>query len=185
MDFTAFQSTLQGNARQDGVAARFYDKAVKTGKLNADGLPIFANRCFVEIRIKDNNCEIFDQPATPEKINRFPVEYARYQMSKKQVENGTPLEQFAFLTAAEIESLKVRGVFTVEALADLPEDKAEQLELTHEREAAQKFAANARDYKNMESQRQKEERYLAEIKALKNELYELKRNSVPKYGRRR
>lgn len=185
MDFSAFQSTLQGNQRQDGVAARFYDKAVKTGKLNADGLPIFANRCFVEIRIKDNNCEIFDQPATPEKINRFPVEYARYQMSKKQVENGTPLEQFAFLTAAEIESLKVRGVFTVEALANLPEDKAEQLELAHERELAQNFVACARDYKDLAGMRQKEERYRAEIKALRDELAELKRNSVPRYGRRR
>ena len=185
MDFSAFQSTLQGNQRQDGIAARFYDKAVKTGKLNADGLPIFANRCFVEIRIKDNNCEIFDQPATPEKINRFPIEYARYQMSKKQVENGTPLEQFAFLTAAEIESLKVRGVFTVEALANLPADKAEQLELEHEREQAQKFMAYARNCKTLESFSQKEENYKAEIKALRDELTELKRNSVPRYGRRR
>ena len=101
------------------------------------------------------------------------------------MENGTPLEQFAFLTAAEIESLKVRGVFTVEALANLPADKAEQLELEHERELAQKFVAYARNCKNLESFSQKEENYKAEIKALRDELTELKRNSVPRYGRRR
>ena len=185
MDFLAFQNIVQNSNRQDGIAARFYDKAVKTGELTPDGLPVFVNRCFVEIRIKDNNCEIFDQPATKEKINRFPVEYARYLLGKKQVNEGTPLEQFAFLTAAEVESLKVRGIFTVEALASMPEARAQQLELAYERGLAQKFMARAHDNKALAQWQKKEENYRAEINALKAELEELKRHSVPKRSRRK
>jgi len=187
MDFMTFQNIVQNNNPQDGIAARFYDKAVKTGRLNKDGLPIFVNRCFVEIRIKDNNCEIFDQPATADKIKRFPIEYARYKLAKKQVENGTPLEQFAFLTAAEIESLKVRGIFTVEALAQLDKAKAEQLELEQEQQLAQKFIKKAHDNKSLLQWQKKEESYLAEIQSLKEELADLKKNSASKnkYTRRK
>ena len=180
MDFITFQNIIQNNNQQEGISARFYDKAVKTGDVNDEGLPIFINRCFVEIRIKDNNCEIFDQPATKEKIKRFPIEYARYQLGKKQVEKGTPLEQFAFLTAAEIESLKVRGIFTVEALAQLDKEKAVQLELENERLLACKFIKTAHNNKEILHWQKKEENYLAEIKSLKEELAEIKKNSVPK-----
>lgn len=185
MDFVAFQNTLQNNNQQDGVIARFYDKAVKTNDITKDGLPVFINKCFVEIRIKDNNCEIFDQPATPDKINRFPIEYARYQLQKKQVSDGTPLEQFAFLTVAEIESLKIRGIFTVEALAKLEKDKASQLELTKEKLLAQKFIEQATNNAKILQWQKKEELYQAEIKSLKEELEELKRNSTPKRTRKK
>lgn len=185
MDFTTFQKIVQNNNPQEGIYARFYDKAIKTGDVSDDGLPIFINRCFIEIRIKDNNCEVFDQPATPDKIKRFPIEYARYQLGKKQVENGTPLEQFAFLTAAEIESLKVRGIFSVETLAQLDDDKANQLKLTDERNLAQKFMAQAQNNKSLSLWQKKEENYQAEIKALKEELSELKKNSTPKRTRRK
>lgn len=180
-----FQNMVQNHNPQDNIFARFYDKAVKTGKLNKDGLPVFANRCFVEIRIKDNNCEIFDQPATEEKIKRFPIEYARYQLGKKQIQEGTPLEQFAFLTAAEIESLKVRGIYTVEALAQLDQEKANQLDIEKERQLAQKFITNAKHNKDLVNWQKKEENYQAEIKSLKEELAELKRNSTPKRIRKK
>lgn len=185
MDFMTFQNMLQNGNRQEGVSARFYDKAVKTGEVNKNGLPIFINRCFVEIRIKDNNCEVFDQPATKEKINRFPVEYARYQLGKKQVKEGTPLEQFAFLTASEIESLKVRGIFTVEELAQLDKAKAEQLELFKEHELAKKFIEQAKNNRKLLDWQSKEEKYQAEIKTLKEEIQRLKKLSSPKSTRKK
>lgn len=185
MDFMAFQNMVQNHNPQDNVSARFYDKAVKTGEVTKDGLPVFVNRCFVEIRIKDNNCEIFDQPASKEKIRRFPIEYARYQLGKKQVQEGTPIEQFAFLNAAEIESLKVRGIYTVEALAHLEKEKALQLEVGKERELAQKFIERASCNKELLKWQMKEENYLSEIRALKEELAEIKKNSNPKRTRRK
>ena len=98
------------------------------------------------------------------------MEYARYQLSKKQVQKGTPLEQFAFLTSAEIESLKIRGIFTVEALAELDKDKAVQLEITREQELAKKFLLRSKDNNALLSWQKKEEEYVAQIEQLKKAL---------------
>lgn len=174
MDFNTFENMIHNHNPQEGIIARFYDKAVKTGEISKSGLPIFKNRCFVEIRIKDNNCEIFDQPATEEKIKRFPIEYARYQLSKKKTEKGTPLEQFAFLTAAEIESLKVHGIFTVEMLAELANEKASELGIIKEQELAKKFLHQAENNKTILEWQQKEEEYLAQIATLQTEVEKLK-----------
>ena len=91
MDFAMFEKFANNSGSEEGVAARFYDRAVKTGEVGENGLPKFKLVCFCEIRIKDNTSEIYDQPASEEKIRRFPAEYARYQLGKKQVVDGTPL----------------------------------------------------------------------------------------------
>lgn len=144
MDFSTFENIAKNTATEEGVFARFYDKAIKTDKVNDKGLPEFKEVCYCEIRIKDNNTEVYDQPASNEKIRRFHVEYARYQILKKQSETGTPLEQFAFLTRAEVEMLKFRGISTVEALASLEEAKANGLGISKERGLAIKFLNNAK-----------------------------------------
>ena len=169
-DFAAFQDLLNKSQREEGVFARFYDRSVKTGNLTKDGLPEFEDRTFVEIRIKDNNCDVYDQPADAEKINRFPVEYNRYLLAKKQKEKGSPLEQFAFLTAAQIDSLKVRGIFTVEALAGIDESKAADLNIVSERELAVRFLQNAKGNGALVEFEKKEAAYKAEIAKLKEKI---------------
>ena len=174
MDFSAFERIARNAAPEEGVCARFYDRSVKTGRIDEHGFPVFENVCFCEIRIKDNNSEIFDQPATEEKKKRFPLEYARYQLAKKQVENGTPLEQFAFLTLSEVDALKSRGIFTVEALAGLDSARAENLGVSRERELAAKFIKQAAGNKAVSDWQQAEEKYKARIKKLENEIKNLR-----------
>ena len=173
MDFSLFDKIAQNTNPEDGIVARFYDRSVKTEEVTKDGFPVFKNVCFVEIRIKDNPSEIYDQPATKEKIERFPAAYARYQLMKKQIKEGTPLEQFAFLTAGEIESLKIRGIFTVEALAELDEEKAVQLEIGRERELAQKFLAASAHNSEISSWQKQEEKYRQTIAQLQNKVEQL------------
>lgn len=143
-DYMLFREIADNKNNDSNVAARFYDKAVKTTAVNDNGLPIFKNVTYVEIRLKDNNTEVFNQPASPDKIRRFPREYALYKMAKEQIKNGTPLEQFAFLTAAEIATCKNRGIFTVEALAELSEEKVKSLSLQNEHKLAKIFMQNAK-----------------------------------------
>ena len=188
MDFAIFDKVAKEGNSEDGVIARFYDRAVKTDSLSSDGLPKFRLQCFCEIRIKDNNSEVFDQPATDDKIRRFPAEYARYCLSKKRVENGTPLEQFAFLDAAEIESLKLRGICTVEELTRLDDFRAQELDLVKEKELAIKFVEQARGNLNLAEWQEKENKYLQKIKVLEDEIKVLKqskktRRSYEKYTR--
>lgn len=175
MDFAMFQQMLNQKETEKNVAARFYDKAVKTEEVAANGLPIFKNVTYIEIRLKDNNTEIFNQPANAEKIKRFPHEYALYQLSKKQAENGTPLEQFAFLTAAEIATCKSRGVFTVETLAGLDFEKVQNLGLQDEHVLAQMFLEKSENNKMLDDFAKKELEYEREIESLREQLAVLQR----------
>ena len=173
-DFALFKQIIDTPAGDDkNVAARFYDKAVKTSEVAANGLPIFKNVTYVEIRLKDNSTEVFNQPASAEKIRRFPREYALYKMSKEQIKDGTPLEQFAFMTAAEVATCKNRGVFTVEALADLSADKVKDLGLQNEYELARIFLNNAKENNAVATFAHREEAYKQRIEALQERVMAL------------
>ena len=180
MDFATYQNLINQNKHrtEDNVVAKFYDKTVKTGQIDDKGLPIFKNVCYCEIRIKDNTTEIFNQPSTQDKIERFPLEYARYQLSKKQSENGTPLEQFSFLSISEIEACKHHGIFTVESLANLDAKHVKNLNLEVECLAAKQFIKNAAKLKDaiaLEKQKQEYEQKISELMAT---ISELKKNNV-------
>lgn len=170
MDYALFQQVIGQGESEKNVAARFYDKAVKTNEVAKNGLPVFKNVTYIEIRLKDNSTEVFNQPATDEKIRRFPKEYALYQLSKKQVENGTPLEQFAFLTAAEIATCKSRGVFTVEALAGLDINKVQSLGLQDEHVLAEMFLEKSNNNKMLDDFAKKEVEYERALETLREQL---------------
>ena len=170
MEYALIQQIMNQGESEKNVAARFYDKAVKTSEVAENGMPVFKNGTYVEIRMKDKNTEVFYQPATAEKIRRFPKEYALYQLSKKQIEKGTPLEQFAFLTAAEIATCKSRGVFTVETLAELDFDKVQSLGLQNEHVLAQMFLEKSNNNKALNDFVEKELEYEREIEALREQL---------------
>lgn len=174
IDFAMFRQVADDRNDERNVAARFYDKAVKTDKTTANGLPVFKNVTYVEIRLKDNNTEVFNQPASPEKIRRFPKEYNLYLSAKKQVEEGTPLNQFAFLTASEIATCGSRGIFTVEALAGLDTDKVNSLGLENEHHLAELFLQAAKSADAVAEFARREADYLQQIEKLKDENNQLK-----------
>ena len=144
IDFALFRQIADNSDDNRNVAARFYDKAIKTQEVTDSGLPIFKNVTYVEIRLKDNSTEVFNQPASAEKIKRFPREYALYKLAKEKIKDGTPLEQFAFLSAAELATCKNRGIFTVEELAKLSADKVKDLGLQNEHDLAVIFVKKAK-----------------------------------------
>ncbi|MBQ8481962.1 MAG: hypothetical protein IJ532_05460 [Alphaproteobacteria bacterium] len=177
-DFAMFRQFADNTNDDRNVAARFYDKAVKTTAMNDNGLPIFKNVTYVEIRLKDNNTEVFNQPASPEKIERFPREYALYKMAKAQIKEGTPLEQFAFLTAAEIATCKNRGIFTVEALANLSDDKVKSLGLQNEHKFAEIFMRNAKSNNKVADFARKEKEYADKIAEYKEKFELLNKENI-------
>ncbi len=174
IDFALFRQVADNVNDERNVVARFYDKAVKTQNVTPNGLPIFKNVTYVEIRLKDNSSEIFNQPATKEKILRFPREYSLYKMAKEKVKSGTPIEQFAFLSAAEVATCKNRGIFTVEELADLDENHVKNLGLQNEHNMAVMFVQQARKNNMVAEFARKEQNYKDEIEKLKDEIAELK-----------
>lgn len=173
IDFSTFQTMINNSKTESGVFARFYDRAVSTGDISENGLPVFKETMYVEIRVRDQS-DVFDQPADESHVRRFPVEYNRYLLEKKESEKGTPLAQFAFLTVSQLESCKYRGIFTVERLAELEDTKAKDIGLVKEKELAIKFLEVSKNNAVINDFSKKEKKYQAEIKKLKAEIEQLK-----------
>lgn len=171
-DFAMFQDVLNNQRQEKDVYATFYDKQVKTDAIGENGLPVFKTVTYVKIEIKDNR-DVFDQPMQKEHMMRFPVEYNRYLISKKERESGTPLNQFAFLNAAQLNECEHYGVFTVEKLADLTDEQAGHIGLIGERNAAKRFLEVAKNNAAIADFNKKEEEYKAQIKELKAQIREL------------
>ncbi len=179
MDFATYQNLIDQTKQHcdDGVIAKFYDRLIKTDQTTKDGLPVFKSICYCEIRLRDNTSEVFDQPADKDKINRFPAEYARYKLMQTKAKEGTPLEEFAFLCAQEVETCKYRGIFSIEALAELSDEHAKELGLRDESLKARQFIAQSRKIKQGIDFAAKEAEYLKQIAELKAELACLKKPS--------
>lgn len=154
-------------SNEENVFARFYDRVIKTDKVQENDMPVFEERVYVEIRIKDDNDVVNRLAEEADKV-RFADAYARYQNAKEKKQDGTPLNQFSFLTAIQLESCKFRGVETVEALADLSDEQANALGLIDERLAAKTFLDNAKSFS------EKENKFRGEIEELKAENEKLK-----------
>lgn len=162
------------------VFAKFYDRMVKTDETNQKtGLPVFKEVCFVEIRIKNNATDVVDQPATEEKIRRFPAEYQRYLQTKEKEKQGTSLSLFAFLTPMEQETLKSHGIFTLEEFSALSSQRVKDLSLIEEHKKAKSFL---KTYKNQSviNELKKENQLLKEeIEALKEKIDLFEKKETP------
>ena len=77
------------------------------------------------------------------------------------------------MDAAEIETLKMRGIFTVEELSALPQERAEELCLGKEKDLAYKFVQQAKGNLNLAEWQEKEEDYLQKISLLESKLENL------------
>ncbi len=177
VEFSMFQSAVSSQNKNNGVFARFYDRYVKTGNILKNGLPEFQSKLYVEIKVKDQY-DVFDQPAEKKHIERFFEAYQKYKEQKKEIQNGTPLSMFAFLDKAEIESCEFRGIYTVEKLAGLSDETAQELGLEKEKKLALKFLKASKNNEAVFKADQKEDFYLSEIQKLKEQISELKQNAV-------
>ena len=171
MDDSAFYSFVE--KKDTGDFARFYDKFEKTSEFNENGLPVFANRTRIEIRVRDSH-DVVDARATDEHKRRFPQEYALYLAKKEKTRNGTPLSMFAFLNAAQVQCCEFRGIFTVEELAALDEMKASEIGLLDEMKLAQEFIKVSSNNKELAEVTQENKRLKAEIERLKEQVKALK-----------
>lgn len=175
-DFLMFQSFLNGEKKEKGVVASFYNKFVRTGRFLENGLPEFETKVFIKIRIVNSVDEV-DRPADEADIQRFSREYALFQLKNEKNLKGTPLNLFAFLSPAQIACCEFRNVFTLEDLIELDENKAEALGLMQERETAKKFLDFSKNNKLIFDFENKIHFFENEISRLKEENECLKRKN--------
>ena len=124
----AFQSFLPG-ARQDDSAcyAQFkMDKKLMGFKSHEAGRPIYEDREYVSIMVKGQDKQVFWSEVTPEIKQRFPQAYAAFKAGVAAPVVGTPIEMLG-LGPSSVEMMRLKGVRTVEDLAQLGDSGLEGL----------------------------------------------------------
>ena len=172
LGFEVFSSMLNQRS-ENNVFAKFHNKWVKTGNIKENGLPEFVEKLYIQIKIKGNT-DVSDRPAEETDLMRFPREYAYFKNKAEKLKQGTPLNQFAFLTAPEIEECDNKGILTVEDLAGLTDEQAKSINMVQAKELAIKFLQMAKDNKVIADFEEEIKRLKAENQKLKEDLEALR-----------
>lgn len=120
--------------RQPGdetLAVRFYQKRVENEFLSSqEGRPVSEMRDFIRIEIPGNSLSIIDTLASDEHKKRFAMEWAQYHAlsDKSQATvQGTALEDWPALTAAQAFDLKHFKFYTVEQVANASDQQIQSI----------------------------------------------------------
>ena len=95
-------------------------------KTLAEGRPIFVDTEYINIMVPGDKGNVVMRSVREDDRQRFPKQYQAFKNDETQVVEGTPLERWNFVTAAQIEELKYFGIRTVENLANVSDTNAQK-----------------------------------------------------------
>ena len=105
----------------DSIIVEIYERAVRDdAESEKQGLPIFNTVQFIKKRVA-NSRDVYDQPVKSTDRDRYPDLFRAFEAGESVRLNGTPLEEWPQLDAAQIQTLKSANILTVQALAELNE----------------------------------------------------------------
>ena len=125
-DYDMTAQAMGQNEDQDAqnLFIRFYDKMVQDPvKSDAEGRPVFVERCYVEIRARGQMRPEIDEPACDIRKRKYPRHYQAYldRVNSEEQVTGTLLTEWGGVTRTLAEELKFAKCFTVEQLAEMPD----------------------------------------------------------------
>lgn len=163
------------NAADNRLFVEFFRKAVPNPfKSNEAGRPVFDEVDFVRISVPGDRNSNYESKVTDEHKQRFAARWERYQAGLSQAVSGTPLEQWPQMSVGTVATLKAMNVHTVEQLAEMPDQFAQQIMGNHDlRKKAKLFLeAAAGEAVNNKLQSELEKRD-SEIETLKAQMAQL------------
>jgi hypothetical protein len=154
---------------------QFYVRPMKNDfKTEGAGRPIFDEVTFCKIIVPGDKNLIVDTQATAEHVHRFPKQYERFKNGQRQAVEGTPLEATTWLTVGQVAEFKALNIFTVEQLADLPDQLAQKFMGSFElRRKAQAFLEAAKGEAATSKLAAELDKRDKEIELLKTQMQEL------------
>lgn len=158
---------------------QFFVQAVQNNfKSEQASRPIFDEVEMVRIMTPGAR-DVFVSKASVQYQMRFPKQYAAFKAGKELPLEGTPLEEVPFLSVSQVAELKAINVRTLEQLANMPDNLAQQIMGNFGlRQKAQNYIAIAKDQApTMQLQGELEKRDI-EIKALKEQMALLLQNQA-------
>jgi hypothetical protein len=116
-----------GKKTGDCIPLFHYEQRVDQEASEEAGHNIFKDVEYVEIIAPGNDKEIVNRAVTPRDIDRWPTQYAAFKNKEKVQYEGTPVEQWPQVTAAQAKTLLAMKIFTVEQLADVADQNISTL----------------------------------------------------------
>lgn len=127
-----------------GLRVRFHLHPVKDqAKTVEQGRPIYVMREYVEIKFMGDSNEVINRPASPEDKQKYAAAYAAFLAQGEQVKDGTPLNLWPMLNAAEVLELNGVGFYTIEKLAE--QEGGESSFIREKAQRAKQYIAVAKD----------------------------------------
>ena len=109
------------------VFVEFYQQPVRMGAASdAAGRDIYETQDYVRFHMPGGQNIIERHVREQDKIEHA-KKWAAYQAKREQVDEGTPIEQWAFLDVGRVATYKAARIFTVEQLADLSDEQAQRI----------------------------------------------------------
>lgn len=146
------------------------------------GRPIFKSVEMCEIRVpgdKDNIVRDRVARMRPDPRQRFPVQYAKFKAGESSQIVGTLLREWGLITTAEAKTYEAVGIFTVEQLAALSDQNAQQFRGSLvDRQRASDFLAMAQGQAPLAEARAEAARMRQELDELHQQMKEM-RGEVP------
>lgn len=112
----------------DGCFVEIYEKPVKNeARSEAEGVPVFEPVPYVKIK-PTNSKDVFDQPLSDDRKRRYSALFAKFEAGESNsMPSGWLISEWAAIDATQVETLKSAGIYTVEMLAELPENGMHRL----------------------------------------------------------
>ena len=102
------------------LVVNFYMKSVRNiEKSREKSMPIFEDMIYIKIMRPGEQLNIIDRPAEAQDSYRFARQWNQFQDKKTQVPEGTPIELLFPNNPAIADSLRARGVYTIQQCANL------------------------------------------------------------------
>lgn len=128
LSYEAFTDVAQGKITEDslGRLRPFFreEPVLDEEKSREEGRPIFKMVEYVRIQSPGERDNINDRQVLEWDKRRFANFYEHWKKTKTNRSDGTPLETWAVMSAAQVEELKFFHIHTIEDLAALSDDKA-------------------------------------------------------------
>lgn len=124
----AHYTDMAGVKAVDTSIVIFHDVVRPDGKASKEhGRPMFKTVVYCNKITPGDKLFNHDQPATEQDKRDHPLAWERYEKKQTQQISGTPLEAWPILTTIQVHELKALNIFTVEQLADLPDQFAQRI----------------------------------------------------------
>lgn len=124
-----WQEIAEGEERgRDGCVPLFYLREVQNkARSKVEGRICFDQKEYVEIFVPGEKHLRPNRPVTDADKKRWPVAYGKFQQTREETLDGTPVEQWPYLNRAQVAEMKANGIMTIEAIADIPDGLLERL----------------------------------------------------------